>query len=62
VFTEKKRIEKLRDMHRNPLVRGLVLEAQQWKWSSFRHYASGEAGPVLVNQPRRAELTIRKIS
>lgn len=26
VFSEKKRVEKLRYMHRNPVVRGLVLE------------------------------------
>jgi putative transposase len=29
VFTEKKRIEKLRYMHRNPVERGLVLEPGQ---------------------------------
>jgi len=62
VFTDKKRIEKLRYMHRNPVVRGLVLEPQQWAWSSFRHYAYDEPGPVLVNEARSADLTIRKIS
>ncbi len=30
VFTEKKRAEKLRYMHRNAVKRGLVLEPQQW--------------------------------
>ena len=50
VFPEKKRIEKLRYMHYNPVKRGLVLEAPQWAWSSFRHYAEGERGPVLVSQ------------
>ena len=29
VFTEKKRVEKLRYMHRNPVARGLVLEPEQ---------------------------------
>jgi putative transposase len=63
VFTENKRIEKLRYMHRNPVKRGLVLEPQQWPWSSFRHYAEGERyGPVLVNEPQKAELRIRKAS
>lgn len=62
VFSEKKRVEKLRYMHRNPVKRGLVLEPQQWPWSSFRHYAYDEAGPVLVNELRRAELRIRKVS
>jgi len=62
VFTEKKRVEKVRYMHRNPVQRGLVLEPQQWLWSSFRHYVYGERGPVMVNETRKAELRIRKIS
>ena len=62
VFSEKKRVEKLRYMHRNPVKRGLVLEPQQWPWSSFRHYAYDEPGPVLVNEPQKAELRIRKVS
>ncbi len=59
VFTERKRIEKLRYMHRNPVKRGLVLEPQQWAWSSFCDYAEGRNGPVLVNQHGRAELRVR---
>jgi putative transposase len=62
VFSDKKRVEKLRYMHRNPVKRGLVLEPQQWAWSSFRYYAYGEPGPVVVNEPQRAELKVRKIS
>jgi putative transposase len=62
VFTEKKRVEKLRYMHRNPVQRGLVLKPEDWLWSSFRHYAYGEPGPVLVNETVKAELRIRKIS
>jgi len=46
-------------MHRNPVQRGLVLEPEQWAWSSFRYYAYDEPGPVLVNELRRAELKIR---
>jgi putative transposase len=49
VWTEKKRIEKLRYMHRNPVKRGLVGLPQEWRWSSFRHYAYDERGIVLVN-------------
>ena len=60
VWTERKRIEKLRYMHRNPVVRGLVLEPGQWPWSSFRYYAYRETGPVLVNEPQRPEMRIRK--
>jgi putative transposase len=62
VFTETNRLEKLRYMHRNPVQRGLVLKPEEWLWSSFRHYAYGERGPVLVNETRKAELHIRKIS
>jgi putative transposase len=62
VFTEKKRVEKLRYMHRNPVQRGFVLKPEEWLWSSFRHYAYGEPGPVLVNETRPAKLQIRKIS
>jgi hypothetical protein len=40
----------------------IKLEPQDWAWSSFRHYAYDEAGPVLVNEPEKAELRIRKIS
>jgi REP element-mobilizing transposase RayT len=36
VWTEKKRIEKLRYIHRNPVTRGLVAKPEQWPWSSFR--------------------------
>jgi hypothetical protein len=45
-------------MHRNPVKRGLVLEPDQWPWSSFRYYAYGERGTVLVNEQRRAALRI----
>ena len=62
VFTEKKRVEKLRYMHRNPVVRGLVLTPEQWDWSSYRHYALGEQGPVLVNEAQKAEMRVRGIA
>jgi len=58
VWSEHKRIEKLRYMHRNPVKRGLVLELDQWPWSSFRYYAYDERGNVLVNEQRRAALRI----
>ena len=49
VWTEEKRIEKLRYIHRNPVKRGLVASPEQWPWSSFRWYWSGEKGPVKIN-------------
>ena len=56
VWSEHKRIEKLRYMHRNPVARGLVREPEQWRWSSWRQYAYGEAGPVRINAWPRIEL------
>jgi hypothetical protein len=49
VWTTRKRVEKLRYMHRNPVKRGLVGSPDQWHWSSYRYYLLDEAGPVLVN-------------
>jgi hypothetical protein len=61
VFTEKKKVEKLRYMHRNP-ERGLVLEPQQWPRCSFCDYAKERSGPILVNEPRKAELHLREVA
>jgi putative transposase len=58
VWTEKKRIEKLRYIHRNPVARGLVESPEQWRWSSFRWYLSGEVGPVKINV---TEILVMKI-
>ena len=48
VWSEEKRVEKLRYMHRNPVKRGLVEKPEQWQWSSFRHYANGQLGVVEI--------------
>jgi len=48
VWTERKFIEKLKYIHRNPVRRGLVARAQDWNWSSFRHYLTGEGGVVEI--------------
>jgi putative transposase len=48
VHAREKVSEKLRYMHRNPVVRGLVDSPEQWAWSSYRHYASGERGTVEI--------------
>jgi len=48
VWTAKKRIEKLRYMHRNPVKRGLVERPEDWLSSSFRHYLTGEEGVVEI--------------
>ena len=59
VWTEAKRIEKLRYIHRNPVTRGLVERPEQWKSSSFRFYAFGEAGPVKVNDCDVLKMRVR---
>ena len=59
VWSERKRIEKLRYMHRNPVKRGLVSQPDLWIWSSFRSYAYGEAGAVR-NQWQVHKLKVRR--
>jgi REP-associated tyrosine transposase len=56
VWSESKRIEKLRYIHRNPVKRGLVERPEDWVWSSFRHYATGVEGVVEIE----SEWTARK--
>lgn len=51
VFTEEKRIEKLRYMHRNPVERSFVQKPEDWLWSSFDHYATGSLRGVEVESP-----------
>jgi putative transposase len=48
VWSEHKFVEKLRYIHRNPVTRGLVERPEDWVWSSFCHYANGEAGRVEI--------------
>ena len=48
VWSQRKLIDKLRYIHRNPVKRGLVRNPEDWKWSSFRHYMFGEVGPVEI--------------
>jgi putative transposase len=58
VWNPQKRAEKLRYIHRNPVKRGLVTTPEEWKWSSLRHYANDEAGPVLVNEQQAVKLKL----
>lgn len=48
VYAEEKTAEKLKYMHRNPVVRRLVAKPEDWAWSSFRHYARGTIGTVEI--------------
>ena len=56
VWTERKRVEKLRYMHRNPVKRGLVSQPEHWAWSSFLHHATGREGRIEIE----SEWTARK--
>ena len=47
-LTQPKFVEKLRYIHRNPVERGLVEKPEDWPWSSFRHYATGEIGRIEI--------------
>ena len=63
VWSEKKRIEKLRYIHRNPVKRELVARPEDWRWSSFLHYATGAEGVVEIESQwtarKRESLGIR---
>jgi REP-associated tyrosine transposase len=59
VWSERKRIEKLRYMHRNPVKRWLVISPEQWCWSSFRFYLYGERGLVKVNDTEILLMRVR---
>jgi len=48
IWTERKRVEKLRYIHRNPVKRGLCAEPSDWPWSSYRHYATVEIAGVEI--------------
>src|SRR5216684_8219639 len=53
VWTDKKRVQKLRYMHRNPVKRGLAPTPprnEEWRWSSYPFYLLDEPGPVRVNE------------
>jgi len=51
VFTQKKLEEKLDYMHLNPVRRGLVTRAVDWKWSSARWYLLGKPVGIPIRMP-----------
>lgn len=61
VWSGRKRVEKVRYIHRNPVRRGLVEHPVRWRWSSFRAYAYGEDGGVRVNDWTVLKLKVRKL-
>jgi putative transposase len=49
VYKKYKMREKLRYMHANPVVRGLVRSPGDWPWSSWGFYEKGEVGLVPID-------------
>jgi putative transposase len=52
-------LTQLRYIHRNPVKRGLCSKPEEYSWSSFRAWSSGEIGPVEIENQwtaRRREL------
>jgi putative transposase len=62
IWKGRKRVEELRYIHRNPVARGLVASPELRRWSSYRSYAFGEGGPVLVNDWQVLKMKIRPLA
>ena len=50
VYSNEKRLEKLRYMHANPVKRGLVSAPELWAWSSCRAYMYGASSVVRIDE------------
>ena len=61
VFTTDKYVEKVLYIHKNPVTRGLVPKPEDYRWSSFNHYAIGEIGPVEIESERTVSLRERSL-
>lgn len=48
IHGESARSDVIRYIHRNPVKRGLVASPEQYRWSSFNHYATGMRGVVEI--------------
>jgi len=40
---------KLEYIHQNPVEAGLVSSPQEWQWSSYRHIAKAQNGPIATD-------------
>ena len=56
VWSEEKNREKLHYMHYNPVHRALVVDPEDWPWSSFVHYATGQSGVVEIESEWTAQI------
>lgn len=48
IITHRRWLHTLRYIHRNPVKRGLVQRPEDWPWSSYRHWLTGESGKVQI--------------
>jgi len=48
IITQTEFSEKLQYMHRNPVAAGIVEKPEDWTWSSYRHWLTGERGCVEI--------------
>jgi putative transposase len=62
VHGERARSEVIRYIHRNPVKRGLVASPEQYRWSSFNHYATGLRGAVEIESEWTASLRVPLIA
>jgi putative transposase len=53
---ETARSEVIRYIHRNPVKRGLLASPEQYRWSSFSHYATGIRGVVEIESEWTARI------
>ena len=63
VHSSEKLTEKIRYIHRNPVTRGIVSKPEDYRWSSFTHYATCEPGPIEIESEwtaRRRERTLTR--
>lgn len=48
-FTTGKFVEKIQYIHTNPVTRGLVANPEDYRRSSFNHYATGQSGTIQID-------------
>jgi putative transposase len=48
VFTTRKFKEKIQYIHRNSVTRSLVSRPEDYRWSSFNHYAAGKPSSIEI--------------
>jgi len=55
VWNSGKAREKLEYMHSNPVKCELVQHPEQWPWSSWSHYETGERGSIAIDLAEERE-------